>query len=381
MSLRRPSLDQILEVHIQALAVTLRPASVRQYRSAARRFLRYLHAAFPYLHRPAQLHRDPHLLGWFRCLCQEDPPLCNKTRICYLLNLRHLFQGLAVSGHSIQPDLIRMDDLPARPRTLPRPLSPSDDQLLQQELRRTDDMFANAMLLTRATGIRVGECADLTVDCLRQLAPDQWALYVPVGKLHTDRMVPVDEDVRRIVSRLTSLRSLAPTSHLANSDGFLLPRGGSHNGFCGTLRDMLTAAAQRAGCSSHVTPHRMRHSFATEMVRLGVSLPALMQLLGHKDISMTLRYVQVTQQDLQREFHTARHNAAQPHTIPALSMPSSTPSADLPGIRQMLATTHHLLEIYRRQLADEQASRKLRRLDRRILAVASELDRFAKPEK
>jgi hypothetical protein len=124
-----------------------------------------------------------------------------------------------------------------------------------------------------------------------------------------------------------------------------------------------------------------RHSFATEMVRLGVSLPALMQLLGHKDISMTLRYVQVTQQDLQREFHTARHNATQPHAIPALSVPSSAPTADLPGIHQMLATTHHLLEMYRRQLADQQASSKLRRLDRRILAVASELDRLARPEK
>ncbi len=48
------------------------------------------------------------------------------------------------------------------------------------------------------------------------------------------------------------------------------------------------------------------------MLRLGVSLPALMQLLGHKDIRMTLRYVQVTQQDLQREFHRARQNTPQP---------------------------------------------------------------------
>jgi integrase len=251
MSLRRHNLDQILEPHIQALAVTLRPASVCQYRSAAHRFLRYLHAAFPYLHRPAQLRRDPHLLGWFRRLCQEDPPLCNKTRICYLLDLRHLFQGLAVSGHSIQPDLIRMDDLPARPRTLPKPLSPSDDQLLQQELRRTDDIFANAMLLTRATGIRAGECVDLTVDCLRQLTADQWALYVPVGKLHTDRMVPVDEDVRRIVSRLSSLRPLAPPSHLANSDGFLLTRGEAMMASAMAFRVRLTKyglrKASRAG--------------------------------------------------------------------------------------------------------------------------------------
>ena len=49
----------------------------------------------------------------------------------------------------------------------------------------------------------------------------------------------------------------------------------------------------------------MRHSFATEMVRLGVSLPALMQMLGHKDIRMTMRYVEVVQLDLQREFHRA----------------------------------------------------------------------------
>jgi site-specific recombinase XerD len=381
MSLRRPSLEQILEAHIQALGVTLRPASVRQYRSAARRFLRYLHAAFPGLRRLSQLRRDPHLLGWFRRLCQEDPPLCNKTRICYLLNLRRLLQDLAANDDSIPADLIRIEDLPARPRVLPRPLSQPDDQLLQQELRRTDDLFANAMLLTRATGIRVGECVDLAVDCLHQLAPDQWTLYVPVGKLHTDRMVPVDEDVRRILSRLLTLRSLAPATQLANSEGLLLPRGGSHSSLCDSLRAALLGAARRAGCTTHVTPHRLRHSYATEMLRLGVSLPALMQLLGHKDISMTLRYVQVTQQDLQREFHAARQKATQPHAIPALPTPDTAPSADLPGIRQALAATHHLLEMYRRQLADEKTSRKLRRLDRRILAVASEFGHLAESEK
>ena len=381
MSLRQPSLEQIFEVHIQALAVTLRPASVHQYRSAARRFLRYLQAAFPNLRRLSQLRRDPHLLGWFRCLCEEDPPLCNKTRICYLLDLRRLFQDLAANGHSIRPDLIRIEDLPARPRPLPRPLSQPDDQLLQQELRRTDDLFANAMLLTRATGIRIGECVDPAVDCLRQLALDEWALYVPVGKLHTDRLVPVDQDVRRIVSRLLALRSLAPPAQLANSEGFLLPRGGTHNALCETLRAAVATAAQRAGCTTHVTPHRLRHSYATEMLRLGVSLPALMQLLGHKDISMTLRYVQVTQQDLQREFHAARQHAAQPHAIPALPTPNTTPNADLPGVCQALAATHHLLEMYRRQLADEKTRRKLRRLDRRILAVTSELDRLAASQK
>ena len=59
------------------------------------------------------------------------------------------------------------------------------------------------------------------------------------------------------------------------------------------------------------------------MLRLGVALPALMQLLGHNDIAMTMRYLEVTQQDLQREFHRARQNA--PHCLPPLSSPRARP--------------------------------------------------------
>jgi hypothetical protein len=57
-------------------------------------------------------------------------------------------------------------------------------------LRRTDDLAANALLLTRASGIRVGECLDLPLDCLQQVGPDQWALHVPLGKLHNERWFP-----------------------------------------------------------------------------------------------------------------------------------------------------------------------------------------------
>jgi hypothetical protein len=116
------------------------------------------------------------------------------------------------------------------------------------------------------------------------------------------------------------------------------------------------------------------------MVRLGVSLPALMQLLGHKDIRMTLRYVQVTQQDLQREFHTARQHAAEPHQVPVLSPPNCPTSADPPGIRQAIAATRHLLEMYRRGLPDQKTRRRLQRLGRRLLAVAEQLDRITAEE-
>jgi hypothetical protein len=114
------------------------------------------------------------------------------------------------------------------------------------------------------------------------------------------------------------------------------------------------------------------------MLRLGISLPALMQLLGHKDIRMTMRYVEVTQQDLHREFHTARQRAA-PHP-PVLSDPHSA-TTDLPGIRLALLATRHLLEMYRRGLPDEKTRRRLQRLDRRLLDVAIQLDRITAAEK
>jgi hypothetical protein len=83
---------------------------------------------------------------------------------------------------------------------------------------------------------------------------------------------------------------------------------------------------------------------------------------------MTLRYLQITQQDLQREFHVARKNAAHRHLIPPITASdiSFSAGADVPGIRQALAATRHLLEMYRRQLADEKTRCKLQRLDKRL---------------
>ena len=375
------SLEQIFEAHIQTLALTLRPGTVAGYRWAARRFLSDLRAAFPQVRQLSELRRDPHLLAWFRGLCEQQPPLCNKTRSDYLLSLRRLLNDLADNGHAMQPGLIRREDFPPPTQHFPKPLSPPDDQRLQQELRHTDDLPANALLLTRLTGIRIGECIDLALDCLRQIGPDAWSLHVPLGKLHTERLVPADDDVRQTVARIRRGRALDASARSPKSQGFLLPRCGERKALYQRLRSALTEAAKRAGCSGHVTPHRLPHSYASEMIRLGVSLPALMQLLGHKDIRMTLRYVQVTQLDLQREFHAARRNAAQPHRLPTLSITTCPANAGLPGILQALGASRHLLEMYRRQLGDEKTRRKLQRLDRRLLAVAAEVELLAIAEK
>jgi site-specific recombinase XerD len=381
MTQSRSNLEEILETQIQTLALTLQPGTVRGYRSVVRGFLTYLHRDFPQVRRLAQLRRDPHILGWFRWICEKQPPIRNGFRINCMFRLRRLLNDLAANGHVLQPDLIRREDFPPKDRYLPRALSLQEDSSLQQELRRIDTLKANALLLTRAIGLRIGECINLPLDCLREIGPGEWAVHIPIGKMHNERLVPADSEVRRIVARILTLRSQESPKLLAKSQNVLLPRKAAPDSFVNTLRYALDKVAKRIACPSHVTPHRLRHSFASEMIRLGVSLPALMQLLGHKDIQMTLRYVQVTQQDLQREYRQARNNAAQPHQMPVLPLPKSIHSTDLPGIHQALEATRHLMEMYRRQLSNEKSKRTLQRLDHRLLAVASQLKHLGTAEK
>lgn len=374
------TLEQIFEAQVQTLALTLQPFTVVKYEYVARHFVGYLRTTFPEVRRLSQLRRDPHMLGWFRRLCELRPAVGNHTREQRLLCLRRLLDDLANQGHPMQPGLIIREDFPARPQYLPRALSPEDDRRLQEELSRADNLYSSALLLTRVTGIRIGECIHLPFDCLRHVGPEQWALHVPLGKMHTERLVPLDAEGLRLVNRILELRAEFSTTRLAKSLGFLLPRVGGRFALFQTLREALADFARRAGCTdaSPITPHRLRHTWASDMLRCGISLPALMQLMGHKDIRMTLRYLKITQPDLQREFYRARHNISQPYCIPSLSV--STATSDLPAVRHALAATRHLLEMYRRELSDDKISRRLRRLDRRLLDVDHQLRNIAATE-
>src|SRR3989442_7018708 len=73
-------LEQVLPARVQTLATTLQRSTLNNYRCTVHRFLSYLHKDFPQVRRLSQLCRDPHLLGWFRSLCEQRRPLANKTR-------------------------------------------------------------------------------------------------------------------------------------------------------------------------------------------------------------------------------------------------------------------------------------------------------------
>jgi integrase len=294
-------LQKALEARVRLLETTLQPSTMYQYRHTVRLFLGYLKEQYPGVSRPAQLRRDPHLLGWLEYLWKRrtpaGQPLGGNTRGQYVLRLRTLLDLLADFPQPPAPGLLRGHDVPPRQHRLPRPLTPEDDARLQQHWSAATDVFGCALLLQRLSGMRIGECVDLAPDCLRHLGDNRWSLHVPHGKPRSERLVPVDDRVRVAIERLAFLRTLPP----AADPRFLLPRPKGRAALLLVLRKTLSNAARTVGIKSHIVPHQLRHTYATSMVRAGVSLPALMKLLGHHNANMTLLYVEVVQQDLQRE--------------------------------------------------------------------------------
>jgi site-specific recombinase XerD len=369
-----PTLKQALDQQLEHLATTLRPCTLKTYATSVHRFCAFLHQAYPEITRPSQLRRDPHILGFLQCLHQQQPALRNASRFRYLINLRRLLQNLAADGYPIAEGLIGLQDFPPPDVYLPKPLSAQDDQCLAQQLARDNDLLAAALRLLRATGMRFGECRDLTVDCLHLLGSDQWVLKVPLGKLHTERWIPVDLSTRNLISAMRALRSPdskpSPTSHF-----LLLWRAGRRPSYSAVVNRLASAAAQ-AGCSSHLTLHRLRYSFATEMISAGVNLPVVMQLLGHKDIRMTLRYVLVSQNNIQSEYHRARQNLANRHQMPHLPViqPFGLPqNGGIPAVQNALAAAQKLMTSHRLTLSAKEDRFRLARLANRLLKISAEL--------
>jgi site-specific recombinase XerD len=369
---RRPPLQHPLAPAfaqaVESLCTALTAGSTRSYNLVVRNFLVYLGATYPEVTGLEQLRRDPHILGWMAYLRAQNPPLATTTCIGRFFALRTIFHELARTSHLAElPYLLLREDIPRSPHTLPRPLTAEHDQLLQQEFLRRNDLGGNVFLLLRYTGMRIGECADLSYDCLRSTGPNQWAIHVPLGKLKTERMVPVDAFVRDLVHRLRFFRSLDPLP----ADGRLLARPGSKVALLAQLRDYLHQICHSLGLSTRIVPHQFRHSYATEMLRFGISFPVLMKLLGHVDPTMTMRYVDVALTDLEREFQLARskprHLAPQPKTATA------PVRARLDGIIDSLVAAQHAMEMFRRSLPNGSTRNRLHRLSNRLIKILTEI--------
>jgi integrase/recombinase XerD len=219
-----------------------------------------------------------------------DRKLAPRSQARRLIALRQLFRFLKAERHC-PSDPTEDVDLPRYGRKLPEFLTIEEvDRLLAAPDRATPRGARDAAMLETlyATGLRVSELVKLR---LRDVNFDAGYLMA-FGKGRKERLVPVGE------SALSSLRSYVEGSRHAFSGGraedalFLTHHGGpmTRQGFWKLLGRYATVAAIR----KRISPHKLRHSFATHLVERGADLRAVQAMLGHADIGTTEIYTHLS---------------------------------------------------------------------------------------
>ena len=300
--------------YLERLQATLARSTVSGTASELAHFGRFLTTLDPTLDTLAKLDRRRHIEPYLSEVAsalntKTGMHIVASTQRSRILVVGRMLEAMAEWGWEETPQrrLIFNRDSPRLPRPLPRYLPPDEDRRLVATLEASPNrLCADAMLLARATGVRIGELLDLELDCVHEV-PGQGAwLKVPLGKLATERMVPLDDDTVALIDRIVATRSPGrPLRH--PRDGrpveFLLTHQGRRPSQH-TLRAELDRAATEAGIGP-VVPHQLRHTFATALVNAGCSLQSLMAMLGHVSAEMSLRYGRLFDETVRADYERA----------------------------------------------------------------------------
>ncbi|MDE3095730.1 MAG: site-specific tyrosine recombinase XerD [Chloroflexota bacterium] len=220
--------------------------------------------------------------------------------------IKSFFQYLQAEG-MIRRNPAESLESPRVGRSLPKPLSVTEiDELLEQPMKRNtpEARRDRAMLeLLYASGMRVTELVSLDVDDVNISAS-----YVRcMGKGSKERTIPIHEQaVAAVVAYLDSGRA-ALVKHRKEGALFVNRRGErlTRQGFWLILKQY----AKEANIATAVTPHVLRHSFATHMLRGGAPLRNVQELLGHANISTTQVYTQIASEQVRQVYERAHPRA------------------------------------------------------------------------
>lgn len=226
---------------------------------------------------------------------RRDHGLSERSAARALSALRGFFRFLVGTG-VLEADPTKDLQSPSLWRTVPHTLTADEiDALLEApDTDRPIGLRDRAMLETLyATGLRVSELVGLTVDRLR-LDP---GFVIVIGKRDKERVVPIGQSAMRWLERyLTAGRP--ELDRQRRPELFLNHRGGrlTRQGFWKILR----GHGIKAGIRSHLSPHVVRHSFATHLVEHGADLRAVQMMLGHSSLTTTEIYTHVARERLRR---------------------------------------------------------------------------------
>lgn len=318
-----PEIRRVMLAWLQAKQVVVKVSSIRNLASHLAAFGEYLSEHHPQLTSLARLERA-HIeayCAWAPTRRWRGQRTCDQqvghwSVIAGLVAVRGFLDDISAWGWAEAPTrrLMFSSDVPRPPRQLPRALAPDADTALMAAVAALPDRFARiGLTVLRGAGLRIGELLDLELDCVVDYGPAGTWLRVPLGKLNSERSIPLDEPTLAAIAewknRRGSQRAL-PHQRDGRMVDFLFVERGRRPGHARIERGLAQAVRAAGligpgGAPLHITAHQLRHTYATAFANAGMSIQAIMALLGHTTPEMTLRYATLASPTLRAAYDTA----------------------------------------------------------------------------
>lgn len=329
-----PVMRTTMEDYLAQLATTLRPGRVKNVEATLREFAGFVVDHDPAAVRVADLGRR-HVEAYKRWLAERPTarggPLHRHTIRDRLSALRGFFTRLLEWEVADAPARVPVlaADLPIADETLPRFLDDGAAARLLQAARADPDPFVRLTVEFLArTGLRKGEYLALTIDAVVRIGSAYW-LHVPVGKLHTDRYIPLHPELKALLDDWRARRPEGLRSKLLFVEhGRPIPV---------SRVDAAVAKAADAAGVGRVSPHRLRHTLATQAINRGMSLEAIAMLLGHRSLRMTMVYARLADRTLADEYFAVSEKVEARYEAPR-QLPADAEGHEMARLRREMHT-------------------------------------------
>ncbi|HUG37337.1 MAG TPA: site-specific tyrosine recombinase XerD [Candidatus Limnocylindrales bacterium] len=213
------------------------------------------------------------------------------------------YYGFLLAEGAVEADPTDRLESPRVTRKLPDFLSLDETTRLLESLDATKPLYWRDRAILEflyASGVRVSELVEIPLSAL-DLEEGFATIF---GKGAKERIVPVGAPARRALERY--LRDVRPALDKGRGKGLVFLNGRGQPLRREAVWKTVKEAARRAGIDKKVSPHTLRHTFATHLVEGGADLAAVQELLGHADISTTQIYTHLDR-DYLREVHRRFH--------------------------------------------------------------------------
>jgi integrase/recombinase XerD len=306
---RRSAPESVVRTYLDHLAVERAVAAntLTSYRRDLNRYLGYLRGRGIGSIDGVDAGAVSGFLAYLREGDDDHPALSATSAARAVVAVRGLHR-FALRDGLVTVDVAREVRPPTPPQRLPKAISPDDVERLLDAAGYSGTALAirdRALLeVLYATGARISEAVGLAIDDID--LPDRSVLLT--GKGSKQRRVPLGSfAARALEAYLVQVRPALVIAGRGTPVVFLNSRGGPLSRQSAWL--VLKAAAERAGLAAGVSPHTLRHSFATHLMDGGADVRVVQELLGHSSVTTTQIYTLVTVDRLREVYSTAHPRA------------------------------------------------------------------------